>query len=155
MTAMAVLGAQRWAVLLCRFQDSDLAVLQDPDHFRRMFEEPGHWNVRRYWRDVSNGHIDLAGSKVFGWREVPYTETELLEESRYDKIRLCAEAFADEVDFSLFTGLIVVVNNTAAFDAGSVGRATFKLNDQVRTLVQRRSRTNHVRLRQSCTIPWS
>ncbi|MDQ6804796.1 MAG: hypothetical protein M3065_07470 [Actinomycetota bacterium] len=61
-----------WAVILCRFKGDA------PDHdveepIKTFFEQaftPGTGGLVDYWRDVSLGAIDIAGSRVFDWVEV-------------------------------------------------------------------------------------
>lgn len=53
-----------WAVLLCRFKGE--ASVPATDQFYRELFSPIHAGMYDYWRDVSLGAIDLAGTQVFG-----------------------------------------------------------------------------------------
>jgi hypothetical protein len=87
-----------------------------------------------YWRDVSHGHIDLNGTQVFNWRQLPDSRAQFDARSRADKITTAVEHFANDpnagnrVDFSRFYGVVVVVDQGG--EIGSIGEGTmgFRLN---------------------------
>ena len=63
-----------WAIVLCRFKD----VPTDPRPgfpYRDFISESGSGGLFDYWRDVSYGALDLAGSAVFGWLDMSYSFT--------------------------------------------------------------------------------
>jgi hypothetical protein len=67
--AAPVMGSQPWVNLLCRF--ADIPTTQHPVSY---FEEllggvkPG---LDHYWREVSYDQINIVGSQVFGWYNLP------------------------------------------------------------------------------------
>ena len=70
----AVTGPRPAATILCRFADSTGA----PPHNKRWFEtlvgdgvNPTKPSVDHFWHEVSFGNMDLRGSQVFGWYDLP------------------------------------------------------------------------------------
>lgn len=61
-----------WAIILCRFKGeaADPAREGPVERFYRDIFTPGTGGLVEYWRDVSLGMVDIAGSTVFGWVEV-------------------------------------------------------------------------------------
>lgn len=121
-------GTQKWAILLCQFKDSPLQVIHNEQYFINMFETSGTGGIQDYWKQVSHGKININDSRVFGWKTISKTENELFPLNRYEKLHTFASEFEDEVYFPDYIGIVVIINNAAAFDAGSVGIADFKLN---------------------------
>ena len=68
---MALIGAQKWAVLLCTFRSSEEKVTQRHPRSSRTSSFVPLRTGDRYWRDVSFGAINLDGSRIFGWERVP------------------------------------------------------------------------------------
>jgi hypothetical protein len=70
----AIGGSTPWAVILCKFRDHPEEPM--PRQFFRNFftaDGAGQGGMFDYWRDVSYGSIDLAGSNVFGWYTMPFS----------------------------------------------------------------------------------
>lgn len=57
-----------WAVLLCKFNDDDSEPFQK-SFYDDLFTASGvgSMNMVDFFRDVSNGMLDLGGTQVFGW----------------------------------------------------------------------------------------
>jgi hypothetical protein len=69
LTARAVTGSQPWVTILCRFADSP-ATPKPRSYFEGLMgaAAPG---LDHYWREVSYGAVDLTGSRVVGWYDLP------------------------------------------------------------------------------------
>ena len=68
-------GSVPWSVILCKFSDRP-AEPQTPQFFREFLTPDGLGmsGAADFWRDVSGGTIDLAGSAVRGWYTMPVTD---------------------------------------------------------------------------------
>lgn len=67
---LAVMGAQPWLTILCRFADSRGVTPRPASYFETMMSatRPG---LTHYWKQVSYGRVSLAGSRVVGWYDLP------------------------------------------------------------------------------------
>lgn len=111
-----------FAVILCKFSDQPQEP-RTPGFYRNCFTEmgAGTGGAFDYWRDVSFGHLDLTGSKVFGWftmnnhkvQDLPGLGRNSFVSWGIDTARL------NGVDLSPFFGIIVVFN--VVTDSGASG----------------------------------
>lgn len=117
---MALTGSQPFAVLLCRFSDSQNDNLQDPDYFREMFVNRGARGLNDYWIEASLGNIDLDGSEIFGWSTLNQDRAAYIEAhpSRWDKIQGAIDAFG--LDTTPYTGVIAIFSDDLG-DASASG----------------------------------
>jgi hypothetical protein len=69
--SIARYGPQPFVILFCQFPDTK-SDEDMPKYYRALMgeEAPG---LRDYWREVSYGQIDLAGSRVEGWYLMPHS----------------------------------------------------------------------------------
>ena len=83
-------GSIPWSVLLCKYSDR-AAEPQAPAFFRDFLTQAGagQGGAADYWRDVSGGAIDLAGSTVQGWYTMPVTVAQAQAKSRWQRIQDC------------------------------------------------------------------
>ncbi len=111
-----ITGNQRWAILLCGVPGQDTAVARrDRNHFTNLFVNNSPNGLNRYWRDASHNTINLDGSQVFGWVDLPDSFTSIMipvqrivEAAVYfSKLDPENEAF---VDFRQFDGILVVTD---------------------------------------------
>ena len=67
----AVTGTKRWVTILCRFADSTSITPAPVSYFSGLMSgtQPG---MDDYWREASYGNINLAGSQVLGWYNLPH-----------------------------------------------------------------------------------
>lgn len=115
---------QHWAVLLCKFADQPQEP-QPPSFFDRFFVQTGTGGMNDYWRTVSYGAIDLAGSVVKGWYREPYTLAQEQPKSRWDRINDCVST-AQSAAHNPFTvptawNWHIAVMLNAQVDSGSAG----------------------------------
>ncbi|QJR12074.1 hypothetical protein DSM104443_03157 [Usitatibacter rugosus] len=112
-----VSGKTSWAIVLCKFKDipAEPFTVKDAEIF---FTEAGKGQgmMFDFWRDMSFGKVDLTGSKVFGWFDLPLTFDEFNKlggeppAGRDEKLELCRKA-AKGVKLDDFYGTVVVWND--------------------------------------------
>jgi M6 family metalloprotease-like protein len=88
-----------------------------------------------YWREVSYGNMDLAGSTVAGWYDLPRPMSRYQTRSGYDEDLLagdCTRAADAEVSFPAFTNVNLMFNGNPDFYALG-GTNTLTLDGQTRT----------------------
>lgn len=121
--------SSRWLVILCRFADIPAAPSDPPKSlFEEFFTASGRneGGVFDYWRDVSNGAIDLACSTVVGWYTMKYRFGQDWALRRGTWIAEAkALAMANGIDLTPFDGVVAVVN--APVDDSALG-PDFALN---------------------------
>lgn len=66
----ALIGTKPWVTILCRFADSTSITPVPVSYFSGLMAgtQPG---MDHYWREASYGIINLAGSQVLGWYNLP------------------------------------------------------------------------------------
>ena len=109
-----VTGSQAWVTILCRFADATDVTPHPVSHYERMMGSsyPG---LGHYWNEVSYGNINLAGSVVVGWYNLPRPQSYYRGAESYefdhDKIAEDCTAAADaDVFFPDFDGINLVFN---------------------------------------------
>lgn len=95
-------------------------------------------SLHNYWTQVSDGAIDVKGTKVFPWRSHGLTRMGFQALSRADKIRRAVDVFANaenEKDRIVLSGFdSVAVFGDPADDLGSSGIFDFDLEGTTHTL---------------------
>jgi hypothetical protein len=116
-------GAIPWSVLLCKFSDR-AAEPQTPAYFRDFLTQAGagQGGAADYWRDVSGGAINLAGSEVRGWYTMPVTVAQSQAKSRWDRIQDCVAA-ARAGGYTVPAGNRTIAITNDSVDSGSAGGA--------------------------------
>ena len=125
----AVIGNKKWVTILCRFADSTSITPNNVSFFQGMMSNtaPG---MDHYWRETSYGNINLAGSVVVGWYNLPRERSYYVYDNHVDffRIETDAETVADAaVYFPDFYGINFVFNQ--ALDGFSWGGVTFVYKD--------------------------
>jgi len=138
------MAATPWAILLCKFSD----VSTEP-YPRNRFEEifttvgAGKFNMVDFFRDMSHGHEDLSGSRVFpgnGWytleqKQSDYTGSGVNPKGRSDLVSWARQAAAKAGDIlSTFYNVIVITNGPSdwCFVPSSPGFETGVITDDER-----------------------
>ncbi|MCZ7624916.1 MAG: hypothetical protein M5R38_02915 [Candidatus Methylomirabilis sp.] len=67
----AVSGSQRWATILCRFADSTGITPHPKTWFETLMLGGTYPGMEHYWQELSYGQINLGGSLVVGWYNLP------------------------------------------------------------------------------------
>jgi len=66
----AVMGSQPWVTILCRFADST-NVTPHPKSWYETLMGSSYPGMDHYWQELSDGNINLTGSVVVGWYNLP------------------------------------------------------------------------------------
>lgn len=76
-------GPQPRALILCRFSDSTATTPHDPSYFAGLMGAswPG---INHYWWDVSYNNVDLNGTTVYGWYNLPNPRSYYVYDSNGD-----------------------------------------------------------------------
>jgi hypothetical protein len=127
--AMSLSGSQPFAMLLCQFADFATDEPHPVAHYQSLIEQAGTGGLADYWAAAALNQINLAGSKVFGWKVLPATQGQYLaaNPSRWQKIQGAIDAFRPEVNVNQYFGVIAVFNHDgldtgAAFQGAGAGR---------------------------------
>ena len=63
-------GNTPWAMVLCKYPHEGVRADWQPVNWKTFFG-PGTGGLTDYFHDISNGTVDLSGSRVFGWFDLP------------------------------------------------------------------------------------
>jgi hypothetical protein len=104
-----------FAIILCRFSDSPNVTPAAKAHYERYVAGASFPSVNDYWREVSAGQIDLTGSAVYGWYNLPQPRSYYVNDASggANASRLaedCAAAADADVDFPTFAGVAFQFN---------------------------------------------
>ena len=118
-----VKGSQPWAVILCKTNEcSDSQNLWSIDYFRSLIAEEGARGLNDYWSAISLGHIDLKGSEVFGWYNVPYDVAQLDNIDRAGQASLARTTASNAgVDLSRFKNILAIYGDCGKYGVGAIG----------------------------------
>jgi hypothetical protein len=101
-------------VVLCKFTD----LTQEPappSYYERLFSDAGigQQGLLDWYNDVSYGQMSISGTVVAGdrWYSLGMTRYEWAGLNRFDKIRVCADQAAGDVNFHDFYGVIAIFND--------------------------------------------
>ncbi len=114
-------GSQAWVTILCRFADATDITPHPVSHYEQLTGSsyPG---LEHYWREVSYGNMDLTGSVVVGWYNLPHPKSYYASSQPaprnedfydYDLVKTakdCTAAADADVFFPDFAGFSVVFN---------------------------------------------
>lgn len=117
---MLVKGSQRFAVLLCKFRDSDAEDPHPESFYEDLVANRDTGGLNDYWIAASANSINLNGSSVFGWRTLDTTRLEFLaaHPGRGDKVQGAIAAF--NIDATEYVGVIAIFNADMG-DGGAAG----------------------------------
>jgi hypothetical protein len=103
-------GSKPYATLLCRFAGST-AVPHPAEYYQAMLGGTAENGLDHYWREVSDGRIDMAGSVVTGWLDLPRTREQYYPggpsggPDHWAMVADCTRAADSIVDFRQFAGV--------------------------------------------------
>lgn len=111
----AVTGTQAWVTLLCKFSD----VATEPkalSYFDNMLANTSG-RLDDYWREVSYGKANVAGSHAYGWFVLPQPRSYYVTTSNGHTTANLSQLFADctaaansQVNFANFVGVNTMYN---------------------------------------------
>ena len=111
-------GPQAYIVILCRFADMPDVTPQNKGWVQTLMGSafPG---MDHYWREASYGAMDLSGSVVVGWYELPqpksyYTSPQVALEG-------CTAVADDDIYFPDFDGILLYFNDQMLFPGQAGG----------------------------------
>lgn len=110
--ANSVTGSQPWVTIACKFNDIT-AEPKDLAYFQAMLSDsPGR--LDDYWRLVSHGKVNVAGSAAYGWFTLPHPRSYYVPSGgSADLAKLftdCTSVANPTVDFSGFIGINQMFN---------------------------------------------
>jgi M6 family metalloprotease-like protein len=132
-TSTAPTASRPFVNILCRFADSTATTPQQPSFFTGFFSSsrPG---LDHYYRDISFGNIDLVGTQVVGWYNLPQPRSYYYTSDPPNFQRMAADctAAADSViDFTQFQGINLAFNQNIGCCAWG-GAQSLTLDGQTR-----------------------
>jgi M6 family metalloprotease-like protein len=111
--AAAVTGSQPWVTIACRFA-GNATEPKDLNYFQTMLSN-NKGRLDDYWRTVSYGKVNVAGSAAYGWFSLPHPRSYYLTASgSADLNKLfadCTAAADSTVNFSTFVGINQMFND--------------------------------------------
>jgi M6 family metalloprotease-like protein len=103
-----------FAVILCRFSDSPQVTPATKAHYERYVPGNTFPSVSDYWREVSAGQLDLTGSAVYGWYDLPQPRSYYVSAGGSPHLahlaQDCASVADADVDFPAFAGVAFQFN---------------------------------------------
>jgi M6 family metalloprotease-like protein len=110
--ASAVTGSQPWVTIACKFSDNT-SEPKDLGYFQTMLSN-NSGRLDDYWRKVSYGNVNIAGSAAHGWFTLPQPRSYYIPASgSADLTKLftdCTGVANASVDFSPFVGINLMFN---------------------------------------------
>ena len=137
----AISGSQRWATVLCRFADSTGTTPHPKTWFDTLMLGGSSPGMGHYWQELSSGQINLAGSLVVGWYNLPQPRSYYVYDRNGDgsadldhgrAARDCAAAANADVYFPDVIGINLVFNQNLDCCAWG-GSWTFTLDGQTKS----------------------
>ena len=108
----AVIGAQPWVTLLCKFADISAEPKALPYFGTMLSNSTGR--LDHYWREVSYGKANVAGSSAYGWFTLPQPRSYYVPSGgSADLTKLfndCTAAANATVNFAPFVGINTMYN---------------------------------------------
>ena len=133
-SALGLTGSQPYVNILCRFAGNS-STPYDTLYVEGLMSStsPG---LNDYWPEVSYGNINIAGSIVVGWYDLPqplsYYQQDWLSDGIYRLLADCAAAADADVYFPSFSGINLYFNSNPDLFAGRGGSRYLNLDGQER-----------------------
>lgn len=112
LSAPDVAGSQLFVTILCRFADST-AITPHPKEWFETELSVLYPGVDHYWREASYDKINLVGSVVVGWYDLPKNRVEYFNgaDANLDLLAKDCTGVADaDIDFTSFQGINTMYN---------------------------------------------
>lgn len=130
-------GSRPYATLLCRFPDS-VAVPHPVEFYQALVGGTGANGMDHFWREVSDGRMDMTGSVVVGWLDLPRPSTHYFPSGPSGNgdltalVNDCTRTADAHVDFRRFAGVNMQFN---LYLAASWGGSAWVSADSVNRLM--------------------
>lgn len=111
--ARAAAANRRYVVILCRFADSTAVMPHPPATYERWMgsDRPG---MDHYWRELSDGRLEMKGSRVVGWYDLPQPHAYYMRDSVNANLQRITEdctGVADaDIHFPDYDGVVMQLN---------------------------------------------
>jgi M6 family metalloprotease-like protein len=108
----AVTGPQPWVNVLCKFADMAMAFPHQPSYYADLMG-PTFPGMDHYWRETSYGLINLTGTVVTQWYNLPRPRSYYVDNGIFDFTRAtndCVAAADADVFFPNFVGINMIFN---------------------------------------------
>ncbi len=127
----AVTGSKPAITVLCRFGDSTSTTPRDPSYFQGLVGGTTKPGMDHFWSEVSYNNMNLSGSQVSGWYNLPKARSAYLNADGSANLQLLAEdctGVADNnVNFSGYTTINMMFNDQ--LDGSAWGGGVFLNRD--------------------------
>lgn len=110
--AKAVIGAQPWVSILCKF--ADVAAEPKPLSYFQWMYASSYPGLDNYWREISYDKVNVTGSTAVAWVTMPYPVSHYASPSGGDTSALlndCTMAADPYVYFPSFVGINMMFND--------------------------------------------
>lgn len=110
--ATRVAGAQKFVTILCRFGDTT-SVTPHPKSYLDTLMGNAYPGLDHYWRETSYGQINLVGSVVVGWYNLPQPRSYYIPGGNLSHQRAandCTAAAESDVFFPDYVGINLIFN---------------------------------------------
>ena len=112
----AITGPQPWVTILCRFSDSTGVTPKPVSYYQDLMGAAGP-GMDHYWREISYDMINLTGSAVVGWYNLPQPRSYYFTSQNGQLVanltllsQDCTQAADAAVNFPTFIGVNLVFN---------------------------------------------
>ena len=125
-----VSGSQKWVSILCRFADSPNVTPYPKTWFETLMLGGAAPGLDHYWREVSFGTVNLTGSVVVGWYNLPQPRSYYVYGNQLDTQRAandCTSVADADVHFPSFIGINLMFNDD--LDCCAWGGSTYLTRD--------------------------
>ena len=131
-------GSKAYVTILCRFADSTAVTPHPLSYYQNLLTGSAYPGLDHYWREVSDGRVNLTGSRVVGWYDLPLPRASYFPRGAnadpdWDRmVADCTGAADAEVDFRLYSGVNLQFNT---YMFASWGGTAFHTRDGVNGLL--------------------
>ncbi|MFN8525575.1 MAG: hypothetical protein U0821_20960 [Chloroflexota bacterium] len=112
-SATRLAGSRAWVSILCRFADATSTTPRDPGYVSGLVSGASYPSLDNYWRENSGGLVDLNGSAVAGWYNLPQPRSYYVYNNQLDFTRAandCTAAADADVYFPNYAGVNLMFN---------------------------------------------
>lgn len=117
-------GAKPYITILCRFADATHVTPHDPPYYANWLTGTAYPNLDHYWREISEDRINLSGSRVVGWYNLPGSKASYGSDESPALDRMmddCTRAADADVDFTQYVGVNMQFNLYMEYSWGGGG----------------------------------
>lgn len=111
-------GSKPYATLLCRFADHATTTPKPASYYQSLLTGGGYPSLDHYWREISDNRIDLAGSVVTSWYDLPSPKAAYFPNGQdknpdwWKMVEDCTGVADAVIDFRQFSGVNMQFNTS-------------------------------------------